>query len=466
MYWKFLFLLCLWTFQESLCSVMEQDVAHPRLKRGEVDPNNTDFEGPIISGCPKNIHVVIEKCDETTEAEVTWAVPTAVDLVSEATLFEHNFSPGDSFPINEEGHLVFYDFIDAAGNIESCEFRVIVTRGRGKKCRPDCIVGEDRRIPSRKSFVTSDCSQRCTCNAGTLVCEPYGCGEKQMCRRKRRKPRNCYCKRGYLKDKSGECYKKCPDGFTAFETSCYKFHPEEKNFRQAKKICKKQKSYLVTISSQEENDFVYRFIEPSKGVWLGAKSHSDWAFSVRTDSLKYTFVKELTSDNHRIEFFLLADDEARLLLSSKPTNKGNMYELIFTPSDVSLRLCKKCKYVATSPLPFNMTSSGASIFITFGGGYISVGQSGKAPFFTWVHRARLTFQIAYVGIASQNPAMWHFFDRYTWVRREPWVYENWSSKEPNSYNERRGCSVMKGDCGGSWSDTCCSFKKSFVCEKK
>ena len=68
----------------------------------------------------------------------------------------------------------------------------------------------------------------------------------------------------------------CRDGFVAFQTSCYQYHPEKKNFRQARKTCRKtKKTDLVTISSQEENDFLNRLKEPSTAVWLGAQSNSD-----------------------------------------------------------------------------------------------------------------------------------------------------------------------------------------------
>ncbi|PIK46685.1 hypothetical protein BSL78_16470 [Apostichopus japonicus] len=291
-----------------------------RSKRGEIDPDNTDLVGPVITYCPDDIHLTIPKCDSATEATATWPEPTAEDKVSTANLFEQNFHSGDSFPLSgEDGHLVYYDFIDEAENIESCLFSVFVERAESEEeCLPDCIIGEGKRIPSRSTFLTSDCSQRCTCDAGTLVCEDHGCGELQACTKTKQGSRACYCKRGYVRDrKNQECYKR--------------------------------------------------------------------AFTVRTHSMKYTFIKELTPGNHRVEFYLQAEDESRLILNDVPNNKGTIYE----------------------------------------------------------------------------------FDRFSWMRKaESWTYENWSSKEPNSYDERRACAVMKGDCDGQWSDICCSFAKSFICEKK
>ncbi|PIK50636.1 hypothetical protein BSL78_12482 [Apostichopus japonicus] len=193
----------------------------------------------------------------------------------------------------------------------------------------------------------------------------------------------------------------------------------------------------------------------------------DWAFTVRTHSMKYTFIKELTPGNHRVEFYLQAEDESRLILNDVPNNKGTIYEFVFSTSDVSLKLCKKCDAVLRTPLPVNISSSGASFFISVREGVILIGESGKAPFISWVHRTRIPFDIAYVGIASKHTTAWHFYDRFSWMRKaESWTYENWSSKEPNSYDERRACAVMKGDCDGQWSDICCSFAKSFICEKK
>ena len=54
--------------------------------------------------------------------------------------------------------------------------------------------------------------------------------------------------------------------------------------------------------------------------------HPAGAFTVRTNSLKYSFVKELTPDNHRVEFYLQAEDESRLVLNNVPSKKGTIYE--------------------------------------------------------------------------------------------------------------------------------------------
>lgn len=63
---------------------------------------------------------------------------------------------------------------------------------------------------------------------------------------------------------------KCPDDWKEFEDSCYFQEPEKVFFSEAKRLCKNRDAQVVTINSEEENQFVARWLsEVGKYGWLG-----------------------------------------------------------------------------------------------------------------------------------------------------------------------------------------------------
>lgn len=62
----------------------------------------------------------------------------------------------------------------------------------------------------------------------------------------------------------------CPEGYTPFKRSCYKFWRIKKNFEDSKAFCKGKGGHLVTITSREESDFVSE-LAGTRRVWIGAE---------------------------------------------------------------------------------------------------------------------------------------------------------------------------------------------------
>ncbi|KAJ8038778.1 IgGFc-binding protein [Holothuria leucospilota] len=66
-----------------------------------------------------------------------------------------------------------------------------------------CMVPGGSYISAGESFVRPDCSERCTCMAGSAVCEPYSCGAFSTCEIRSGIP-DCYCDHGFRKE-GDEC---------------------------------------------------------------------------------------------------------------------------------------------------------------------------------------------------------------------------------------------------------------------
>ncbi|XP_031573413.1 C-type lectin lectoxin-Lio2-like isoform X2 [Actinia tenebrosa] len=61
----------------------------------------------------------------------------------------------------------------------------------------------------------------------------------------------------------------CAPGWVFFNASCYKLFNDKGTWSEARRGCEAQGSHLLTFSSAEENDFVYKTFTKSKSVWIG-----------------------------------------------------------------------------------------------------------------------------------------------------------------------------------------------------
>ncbi|XP_033842144.1 galactose-specific lectin nattectin-like [Periophthalmus magnuspinnatus] len=78
----------------------------------------------------------------------------------------------------------------------------------------------------------------------------------------------------------------CPDGWTRFESRCFKFFNEKKSWINAEKICHSLGANLPSIHSLEQNRFIMDMIVKSTGTnsptWLGgtdAVEEGKWLWS-------------------------------------------------------------------------------------------------------------------------------------------------------------------------------------------
>lgn len=65
----------------------------------------------------------------------------------------------------------------------------------------------------------------------------------------------------------------CEDGWTAFGHHCYKHFCKSLNLNQAMFECQRVKSYLISIHSEEEHDFVVKLAKNCQKdhIWLGGR---------------------------------------------------------------------------------------------------------------------------------------------------------------------------------------------------
>ncbi len=67
---------------------------------------------------------------------------------------------------------------------------------------------------------------------------------------------------------------RCQRGWSPYHNKCIKFFEKYKEFSEAKKICESNDATLVSIHSEEENNFVYNLVNEKISwihVWIGGK---------------------------------------------------------------------------------------------------------------------------------------------------------------------------------------------------
>lgn len=80
----------------------------------------------------------------------------------------------------------------------------------------------------------------------------------------------------------------CDNGWTFYGKSCYKYINDRLTWTQAKHTCEAEGSHLVTLSSAEENEFIYKTFGKSKTVWIGLYRNPVFFTWVTYESVQYT----------------------------------------------------------------------------------------------------------------------------------------------------------------------------------
>lgn len=147
----------------------------------------------------------------------------------------------------------------------------------------------------------------------------------------------------------------CPHGWTRYGSKkCLKYVNELHDYERAQAACRsKNQGSLITIHSQDEQNFVYSYIHSiaasSTPIWLGAKqvdfesilwldkteaTYTNWA--PLEPSRECPFMMEISSQTlqpltHKICFFIIDPDE--ICIAINPRN-GHWHDVMCAESNV------------------------------------------------------------------------------------------------------------------------------------
>ena len=247
-----------------------------------------------------------------------------------------------------------------------------------------------------------------------------------------------------------------------FNYSYYQFFPISTTWHEAKSNCENLGMHLVTISSYEENFFLYNLIANS-GIWLGMSDEAnegDWQW-ITGEPILFTNWNEGQPDNwgEGEDFAVMEGEE---LWNDVGTQEGDIPE---------------APYVCESPQDLMNQESAMENF------QYSLYQIFYTPV-TW-HQAKircedLTMHLVTINSVYENnfvtslvpySTIWLGFTdenvegNWEWVTSEPVVFTNWESTEPNDSAGGEDYAEMFGS---NWNDNGApadpDLKLLYVCE--
>ncbi|XP_071849919.1 uncharacterized protein [Apostichopus japonicus] len=263
----------------------------------------------------------------------------------------------------------------------------------------------------------------------------------------------------------------CPEGYTPFKRSCYKFWRIKKNFEDSKSFCKVKGGHLVTITSREESDFVSE-LAGTRRVWIGAERNFSASFQTYNSSGddSYTFLPDrIPRGIGSIRFSITARSDAYIILSPtmEPDEHTPVYEIAIGVNRRNfIRRCMDCPEEDSEQKYLLGANTEQRFYVNFRDGNVRVGR------YT-IRNINLhfidqnPFRVYYVGFKTVGEAgTWKFFDNdFMWLTSERWSYDNYRYGEPSNYDGQENCLETNFDSKiGAWNDHFCNLKKSFVCE--
>ena len=61
----------------------------------------------------------------------------------------------------------------------------------------------------------------------------------------------------------------CPQHWFSWGDSCYRAYKGPKSWNDSLKFCRENQADLVSLNSAEENQFVFRNVDATRGIWIG-----------------------------------------------------------------------------------------------------------------------------------------------------------------------------------------------------
>ena len=95
----------------------------------------------------------------------------------------------------------------------------------------------------------------------------------------------------------------CPEGWTHFNSNCYKLFEEHLAFEDAEAQCQKHGAHLASIHNQMENNFVTRYVKSE--IWIGGSDkiqEGSWTWTDGSTWGDYSYwARNEPNNNHGID---------------------------------------------------------------------------------------------------------------------------------------------------------------------
>ncbi|BFZ06471.1 hypothetical protein BsWGS_09509 [Bradybaena similaris] len=274
----------------------------------------------------------------------------------------------------------------------------------------------------------------------------------------------------------------CQTGSLAHGPQCYAFISNAKNFNDAETDCKTRSGNLVTVYSEQVEDFLAAQLSvlPNPAFWIGL-SQIGVTYSWQSH---FPVILTYWGKNHtgleQSTCVAVVQDGTTAVWANYPCTNILPYICeatrtnYTTPSPVTTvarpQTCpagwkaygNNCYKMLGTSQGYQLTWSGAQSSCSdqaTGGSLVTISDSATQ---TWLLQ----------NILSSYPTIYNIWiglnDRdneggYVWADNSPFLYQSWASGEPNNYLNREDC-IRWNISGSSWYDDYCYLSYSYICQ--
>ena len=264
-----------------------------------------------------------------------------------------------------------------------------------------------------------------------------------------------------------------PSATEYFNGNKYELYSVPISWNNAYKFCEQKGGHLVTITSQEEQDFVAAFTQSNSGrVWLGATdelSEGTWKW-VTGEDVKYNNFYENEPNNDGNEDYLTLYRNSGKWLDVQ----DNYYQPQINYSFICEYDCDKDVSSIKSQKHFSLNGHYYELYSNIvdwqtakriceqKGGHLVTISSAEENDYIYTNIAQYNTNRFWIGLSDIK-----LVNQWEWVTGEKYYYSNWYENEPSNAAGIECYVEILAD-NGTWNDAigynCSHMKNGFICE--
>ena len=264
-----------------------------------------------------------------------------------------------------------------------------------------------------------------------------------------------------------------PSATEYFNGNKYELYSVPISWNNAYKFCEQKGGHLVTITSQEEQDFISAFTQSNSGrVWLGATdelSEGTWKWVTGEDVKYNNFYENEPNNDGNEDYLTLYRDSGKWV-----DVQDNYYQPQINYSFICEYDCDKDVSSIKSQKHFSLNGHYYELYSNIvdwqtakriceqKGGHLVTISSAEENDYIYTNIAQYNTNRFWIGLSDIK-----LVNQWEWVTGEKCYYSNWYENEPSNAAGIECYVEILAD-NGTWNDAigynCSHMKNGFICE--